>query len=79
VSKWLNARMKGDSSPRQELFPTEDRANEALRRALDLHKRNGRTVTEKWDGPKLRYEVTDRDGGFVAVHWLSDTDDSTGP
>ena len=60
----------------RDLFPTEARAYEALQRALDLHKRKGRTVIEKWDGPILRFEVTDQDGEFVAAHWLSETDES---
>lgn len=72
MSKWLNARFKGQTSVKHELFPTEDRAIEALQNALALHKQNGCTVVEKWDGPRLHYEVADRDGGFVAVHWLSD-------
>lgn len=78
MSKWLNARFRGDPVVKHELFATEDDAIRALGKALEIHKQKGRTVSEKWDGPKLRLEVEDADG-FIAVHWLSDTDDSTDP
>lgn len=79
MSKWLSARMKGDTAPRHELFTTEARAIEALNKALNLHRQKGRTVTEKWEGTSLRYEVADQDGEFVAVHWLSDTNPTANP
>ena len=78
MSKWLNGRFRGQSAIRHELFPTEDAAIAALGKAVDLHKQHGHRVVEAWDGPKLRFEIRD-DDGLVAVHWLSDTGDSSGP
>jgi hypothetical protein len=78
MSKWLNGRLKDKSAVQHTLFATEDLAISALSKAVEAHKRKGHTVSEKWDGPKLRYEVVDHDG-FVATYWLSDVSDSEHP
>lgn len=78
MSAWLNMRLRDDPKRSRELFPTEERAIEALTNALARHKARGHEVHESKDILSSRVEVTDQ-YGFVAEYWVSDKADSSAP
>lgn len=64
----------GNGTEHEELYPTEEAANQSLTRTLETHRKKGHRVSEKSLEQELRpqYIVEDSDGRFVAMYQVVD-------